>query len=63
MAGFDDTPVCRMMSPTLTSVRQDVSLRARIAMQKLKELKNGQKTETEVMLPVTLVERESTKIE
>ena len=62
VAGFDDAPMCRMMTPTLTSVRQDFSLRAKIAMQKLKELKEHKETETEIMLPVTLIKRESTRI-
>lgn len=59
VVGFDDTPMCSMVSPTLTSVRQDVSLRAKIAMEKLRELKDKQETETNIMLPVTLIERAS----
>ena len=61
VAGFDDTPMCRMTSPALTSVRQDVALRARIALEKLRELKENRTSETTVMLPVTLIERESTR--
>lgn len=61
VAGFDDIPMCEMISPTLTTVRQDSALRAKIAMQKLRQLKDNQPTETTVMLPVTLVERASTR--
>ena len=61
VAGFDDTPMCQMVSPTLTSVRQDVALRAKIAMEKLRELKENSAADTEVRLPVTLVERGSTR--
>lgn len=61
VAGFDDTPMCRLVSPTLTSVRQDVALRAKIAVQKLQELKEKKETETTIMLPVTLMVRESTR--
>ena len=61
VAGFDDIPMCEMISPTLTTVRQDGALRAKIAIQKLRQLKDNQPTETTVMLPVTLVERASTK--
>ena len=57
--GFDDTPMCTQVVPTLTSIRQDVSLRAKIAIEKLRELKEKTETETEVMLPVELVVRES----
>ena len=61
VAGFDDTPMCQMVSPALTSVRQDVSLRARIALQKLKALKEKTETQTNMMLPVTLIKRGSTR--
>ena len=60
IAGFDDTPLCEQVSPTLTSVKQDVALRAKIAIEKLRELKEHKETETSIMLPVSLVEREST---
>lgn len=60
VAGFDDTPMCGMISPTLTSVRQDVGQRARIAIAKLRDLKEKKETETSIMLPVQLIEREST---
>lgn len=61
VAGFDDTPVCTLVSPTLTSVKQDMSLRAKIAVEKLRELKERKEAETTIMLPVTLIERKSTK--
>lgn len=59
VAGFDDTPMCSLVSPTLTSVRQDVAERARIAVQKLQELNEKKETETTVKMPVTLIERDS----
>lgn len=59
VAGFDDTPICSLVSPTLTSVKQDLSLRAKIAIEKLKKLKENKETESRITLPVTLVERES----
>ena len=60
VAGFDDTPVCRQVSPALTSVRQDVALRARIALEKLRELREQKETELTTTLPVMLVVRDST---
>lgn len=60
VAGFDDIPMCQMISPGLTTVRQDGTLRAKIAIEKLLELKEKREMDTEVMLPVTLVERAST---
>ena len=57
VAGFDDTPICEMLRPALTTVRQDGALRA---VEKLRELKEGRPVETEIMLPVSLVVRNST---
>lgn len=61
VAGFDDTPVCEMVSPALTTVRQDGAARARIAMEKLQALREGRTVGEEVILPVTLVVRGSTR--
>ena len=61
LAGFDDTPLCTLLSPTLTTVRQDIPLRAKIAVEKLRLLKQGRETEALVRLPVRLIVRESTR--
>lgn len=61
VAGFDDSPMCQLVWPPLTSVRQDGALRAKIAIEKLRELKEKKEIETEIRLPVSLVVRESTK--
>ena len=60
VAGFDDTPVCRLTWPNLTTVRQDSTLRARAAMDMLEKLKAGEPTDFAVRLPVSLVVRDST---
>ena len=60
VAGFDDTPICEMLRPALTTVRQDGTLRAGLAVEKLHELKEGRPVETEIILPVSLVVRNST---
>lgn len=60
VAGFDDTPMCILFSPALTSVRQDSAQRARIAMEKLEQLRTGKISEHTIMLPVQLMERAST---
>ena len=60
VAGFDGIPMGEMISPTLTTVRQDGAIRAKIAIEKLHELKEGRDIEPEIVLPVTLVERGST---
>ena len=61
VAGFDDIPMCRMFCPTLTTVKQDGALRAKIAVEKLGELKMGKLIQNEIRLPVSLVVRGSTK--
>ena len=60
-AGCDDIPLCRMVWPTLTTVRQDGAARARLAMESLLECKEHRQSGKTVMLPVTLVERASTR--
>ena len=61
VAGFDDIPMCRMFCPTLTTIKQDGALRAKIAVEKLRELKEGKPIQNEIRLPVSLVVRSSTK--
>lgn len=61
VAGFDDIPMCNMISPSLTTVKQDGALRAKIAVDKLLELREKKVSENTIMLPVTLVERTSTR--
>ena len=61
VAGFDGTPMSGLVFPALTTVRQDSGLRAKTAFQKLRQLQEHQETQTTVTLPVTLVERASTK--
>ena len=61
VAGFDDTPLSRLTWPPLTTVRQDIDARAALAVSSLQLLKSRQEPGKTVMLPVTLVERESVK--
>ena len=60
LAGFDDIPVCQMINPPLTTIKQDNHLRAKLAIEKLKDLKENKETGTEIILPVSLVVRKST---
>ena len=55
VAGFNDTSMCTLFSPSLISVRQDVALRARIALDALHRLNENKEMETTTMLPFTLV--------
>ena len=60
VAGFDGTLMSELVFPALSTVRQDSGLRAKIAMEKLRDLQEGRETSASVMLPVTLIERDST---
>lgn len=60
VAGFDDIPMCEMISPALTTVKQDGALRAKIALEKIYELRENRETENVIRLPVKLVKRAST---
>ena len=60
VAGFDDIPMCQMVTPTLTTIKQDGALRAKLAIEKLKDLKEQKKIDSEIALPVSLITRNST---
>lgn len=61
VAGFDDIPLCAMLCPSLTSVRQDGKQRAKLAIEKLRELREQKDVHTEIRLPVSLVVRDSVR--
>ena len=62
VAGFDDTPMCEMVHPALTTVRQDGAQRAKIAIENLWQLRKGGQVSPEITLPVSLVIRGSTGV-
>ena len=61
VAGFDDTPLCELVYPSLTSVRQDNTERARTALDAIAKMRAGELAEPVVTLPTSLVIRDSTK--
>lgn len=60
VAGFDDTPMCEMIRPALTTVKQDGALRAKLAIESLRALRENRPIQPEIKLPVSLVVRSST---
>ena len=60
VVGFDDSPICQLVVPSLTSVRQDGAYRAKAAVQMLKRMKREPGVSGDVLLPVRLVPRGST---
>lgn len=59
IAGFDDVPLCELVCPPLTTIRQDKKRRAELAITMLEKLREEQNMSTTISLPVTLVERKS----
>ena len=60
--GFDDNMSSRGSSPALTTIHQDASLRVKTAIHCLEAMRDGLNCETEIVLPVELVKRESTGV-
>lgn len=58
VVGFDNVRECERFVPPLTTIKQDYKERAALALKMLKELKEGSRVEN-VVLPVTLIERDS----
>ena len=48
-------------NPSLTTIHQEASLRAKAAMECLEAMREGAEYKTEIVLPVDLVKRESTR--
>ncbi len=62
VVGFDDISLCRMITPNLTTIHQDITLKGKLAVEfMLQRLKGERPRETEVILPTYLVERESVR--
>lgn len=58
--GFDDNMASRESNPTLTTIHQDASLRAKTAIKCLEAMRDGLDCESEILLPVKLIKRKST---
>lgn len=62
IVGFDDLPICSLVTPPLTSVHQDMQKKAEVAANFMLELLNGNTPSvTNIILPVSLTERESVR--
>ena len=59
--GFDDNLASRESNPALTTIHQEAPLRAKTAIKCLEAMRDGAECETEIMLPVELIKRESTR--
>ena len=61
VAGFDDTPLCALVYPALTTVRQDTAARAKCALDAIAKMRAGETVELSVTLPTELIVRGSTR--
>ena len=59
--GFDDNMASRESNPALTTIHQEAALRAKTAIECLEAMRDGAECETEIVLPVGLIKRESTR--
>ena len=59
--GFDDNMASRESNPTLTTIHQDAALRAKTAIECIEAMRDGRHCEAEILLPVELIKRESTR--
>ena len=48
-------------NPSLTTIHQEASLRAKAAIECLEAMRDGAEYKTEIVLPVDLIQRESTR--
>lgn len=60
VVGFDDSVICEQVVPSLTSVRQDYTARAQMAINLLKRMKEQPEYAGDFTIPVELVVRDST---
>ena len=60
VAGFDDSPLSRQTYPMLTTIGQDHTARAKLAVELLIKLREQSPVEPEILLPVKLIQRSST---
>ena len=59
--GFDDNMASRESNPSLTTIHQEADLRAKAAIECLEAMRDGAEYKTEIVLPVDLIQRESTR--
>lgn len=58
--GFDDLPICRLTTPPLTTIHQDMNAKGKEAVKCMLSLLRGKPLDkTEITLSTTLIERES----
>ena len=60
-SGYIPNMTGRESNPSLTTIHQEAPLRAKTAIKCLEAMRDGAECETEIVLPVELIKRESTR--
>jgi len=60
IVGFDDIRMASLLTPALTTIRQPIEEMARTAVETLRKMVDGEERQAMHMLPIELIEREST---
>ena len=59
--GFDDSMASKESNPSLTTIHQEANLRAKTAIECLEAMRDGTEYKPQIVLPVDLIKRESTR--
>ena len=62
LVGFDDVDIAQLTTPTITTVHQPIKEMAKLAIELINEKNNNMKIVEQRVLPVKLINRNSTKI-
>ena len=62
LVGFDDTMISRLTMPQLTTIHQPIKEMAELAVKIIKDASDGKIVPQQTILPVSLIERESTVV-
>ncbi len=61
LVGFDDVSIAALTTPTITTIHQPVKEMAQLSIEYVDKIANNEIVPSKVTLPITLVERESTR--
>jgi len=59
--GFDDSMASNESNPSLTTIHPEANLRAKTAIECLEAMRDGTEYKPQIVLPVDLIKRESTR--
>ncbi|MDD3335150.1 MAG: LacI family DNA-binding transcriptional regulator [Eubacteriales bacterium] len=62
VVGFDDVNLAQMADPSLTTIRQDIAAKGKIAVEIILDVQAGEEEKQEHILPISLVERDSVRM-